>query len=400
MKFFHSGIYNLNSQDTSSATAFIPRDYSNFISKKMKYQSPLETVCNHVVRQPQSPDVNISQMFIENYAGSRVLSLRYSHIQNPITMDLLKSIRKLLPQFINNNAVGIVFFASESKECFSKGYHNNGKYPIRLLKESHQLTLDIATIGSSIDLAPIAVYGGIVETSAYGVFATSKYLLGTPTISLRMSDLLVDKTVPYGGFAYHCVSSHEYGLSVARYLALTGRSIGVDALFEFKLISHVVEHRPYIALADTLAHTVPKSFESKIQQNKVVDMKQLKTILDSMCCSSSLDFKKDKLLDEMFLFPISSYVPKEDDQMYIENDDEYLLYDMMSIDYCLTPENDDIQEAIRRLEKFALKTENVWASQLLDGFKNIDHQLIQVSFSYCVLIVYILYVVNFRSGSV
>ena len=303
---------------------FTFHSFSQLIIMKSMHRAIIRSGGGHLVRIPCQ-----NEIFISKYPGSRVIELAKPEIGNPLTLTTITQLSNLLETYKGNVAIGAVFFASKSIDLFSNGF-DQSTTTLDSIKAAQSLSNQI----KSLDRTTIAVYGGNVRGAE--------------------------------------------GLSIARFLALSGQTISVDALYAMGLLSHIVEHDPQMSLADALAHTIPAEAETKRVQMTYVDMSAIPDLLDTMHVGSDVDPFSDPIVNQLLLVP-----PQELDDVKTQYDvcDNVILSNATSIDYCLS--GDNVNQCLTRLEKFVESDgSSNWASQTINGIKKIDYKVTDVSIFY------------------
>jgi enoyl-CoA hydratase/carnithine racemase len=258
-------------------------------------------------------------LFIHTYPGSRVLELSNPDAGNYISKSLATMLDTKVSSLKNNGIVAALFFTSRSPDLFSRGLDRSESHDTASLSTINKLAANI----SSLKKPCIAVYGGAVGGTGYGVFAGSKYRLGTTSTSFSIQELGFGK-LPLGGTAFHLARGCSEGVAVARYLAVTRRSIRAHEMFSLGLLTHIVEEEPHVSLADALAHTIPTlGGDSKERGNRekendddradvmrglnmpVVEVDAIKELLDTMHIESDIDLASDETWDKFLLVPPS-----------------------------------------------------------------------------------------------
>eukprot|EP00600_Ochromonadales_sp_CCMP1393_P006605 CAMPEP_0174958028 /NCGR_PEP_ID=MMETSP0004_2-20121128/2400_1 /TAXON_ID=420556 /ORGANISM="Ochromonas sp., Strain CCMP1393" /LENGTH=352 /DNA_ID=CAMNT_0016206203 /DNA_START=188 /DNA_END=1246 /DNA_ORIENTATION=+ len=206
---------------------------------------------------------------------------------NLINEQILSTVGNKLQLFQDNQTISALFVASQSPDIFSLGLAMKQLPEKARRKSLIAATNSISNSISTCDKECIVVYSGEVAGTAYATFATSKYKLGTASTKLHVRDLLDDGRLPLGGgLAHHLAKAGEHGggtgYAIARYLAITGRSLTAHDLYMLGLLTHIVEEEPHFTLADSLAHTFPDDDSSKWVQGSTVDPSSLETLLDAM----------------------------------------------------------------------------------------------------------------------
>eukprot|EP01035_Chromulina_nebulosa_P019293 gene19293-25153_t len=231
----------------------------------------------------------------------------------------------------------------------------------------------------------MAVYGGLTMSSSISLFLFSKYRLGSLSTTFSIPDLLLHQSIPMCGIAYHFAKTCPEGFVIARYLGITGKSLGVDSLYNLDLITHIVENDPHVSFADALAHTIPDSYELKREQAAVVDEDSILGLLNDMDVNShDIEFYDEETANQFLT------VPTVEDRYNYQSSpdirDFVILEQLPSLLYCL--ESDSIDECIPRLNKFSqqIKSSNEkssdssidnWAQEILDSIPLIKPQVLE-----------------------
>lgn len=309
---------------------------------------------------PKTLQISNEEIFVSRYPGSRVMELAATHTGNYLKSSMIFKLQDHLRSYENNNSVSVVLFASKASDVFSSGLETPID-PISL-KKAYDLSSQIQSMSPS----SIAIYDGQVYSTPYSVFASSLYKIASSKAEFSIPELLMKDNYPLCGVSYYLARGSALGLALARYFALTGVSVGVDAMVEFGLISHVVEDDPQISICDALARTRPDSFESKIEQSELIDRSTLAEILESMHISSDIDISDEEIEDRAFLTPMQPL------EMPVEySTDREILSNSVSIDYCLGV--DSLLECEKRLKNFCNNDGSKnWASSALQGLQTIE----------------------------
>jgi enoyl-CoA hydratase/carnithine racemase len=303
-----------------------------------------------------------AEVFVSKYPGSRVVELAASHTGNYLKSSAIVKILDHVNSYEKNNAVSVVLFASQARDLFSSGLQT----PIDplALKNIYDLSTQIQSMGPS----SVAVYDGQVYATPYSLFAPSSYRIASSKAEFSIPELLMKDNYPLGGVSYHLVRGSAHGLALARYLALTGKAVGVDTMHAMGLISHIVEDDPQTSICDALARTRPDSFESKIEQGELIDRQTLADILESMHVSSDIDITDEEIEDRAFLTPLQPLdIPWDNNST-----DREIFSSSASIDYCFGAD-DSLSECEKRLQKFVNKDGSMnWASHAMQGLQSIN----------------------------
>ena len=148
------------------------------------------------------------------YPGSRVLQLSRPESGNVVTENILNTIKSKLDLYEGLPTVTCVFFTSQSTEFFSSGLET------RLLDEKNRRKQLITVANQVSDTLvrstkeTIAICGGDVDSSVFGVLANSKFRLGTETTRFQMRDLLEGRLPLGGAIAHHIGKTSDKGYAV------------------------------------------------------------------------------------------------------------------------------------------------------------------------------------------
>lgn len=147
-----------------------------------------------------SQQLQSDPIFVSVSPGARTLELRTSESGNMLTTEVMNTIQRKLEMYEANTIIGAMIITSENPDLFSNGLDNNeveNSEKKRRIAAASKLSSYI----SSMDKAVIAVYSGSVAASAYSVFASARYRLGTPSTKFRIEEDLSRGNLPLGGLA-------------------------------------------------------------------------------------------------------------------------------------------------------------------------------------------------------
>jgi enoyl-CoA hydratase/carnithine racemase len=190
---------------------------------------------------------------------------------------MLTTIKDKLTLYAGLPTVTAIVFSSSSPDFFSSGLET------RLLDEKSRRKQLLAAANETsallkaTDRETIALVNGEVDSVVFGVLATAKFRVGTETTKFQVTDLRDGRLPLGGGLAHHLIKSSEHGLAVgssnfsclsrvakycfyfvqlARYLALSGRSLTAHDLYVLGLLTHVVQQdSPEDTLGIGLGHS-------------------------------------------------------------------------------------------------------------------------------------------------
>lgn len=224
-----------------------------------------ETYANAVILGTASasikiPDHDLSEIRIISAAGSRLVELYRPKTGNILNIKNLSELAYHTKSYDDNYAVSVVFYASNTSDVFSNGFQSGDLQTIiDTLECSKKLTKNIFDSPK----LNIAVYGGDLSGSAYSVFATSQLRFATLKANFYIDDLIAKNSIPIGGLAYFlCRSQPEgpLGKSLARYLAICGKTLGCEGLFYLNLVDNIVGKNAHHSLMEALAESSPTSY--------------------------------------------------------------------------------------------------------------------------------------------
>ena len=320
-------------------------------------------IINIPIQSSQLNKSNIgSDIFVTKYPGSRIIEFMSSKNGNVLKTNNMIKISNLIDTYQDSVAVAAVFFASQDNKVFSEGFGQS--YSVNTLQHAHNLSLKIR----SSNRVTLAVYNGKLKASPFGVFATSKFRLGHSDTTFTISELQEKNNFPFGGFAYHITKGCPEGLTIARYLGLSGKGLGIDALLATGMITHLVEHDPQTTIADSLVMTRPNNLETKRWQGDLVDKDLIEDMLESMGPHIDVDIDENDPLLDNFLVPLQPLDDVESDSNLCDDD---LISHSASIDYCL--QEDSLLECEKRLKKFVPQDgSDNWATNAIHGLQSLD----------------------------
>lgn len=306
-------------------------------------------------------------VFVDQYSGSRVVKLNQPDLSNPLSLQTLGRIKNLLKSYENNIAVGAIFLASSSPSMFS-----NGPSDADLKNNKDILFKEVVEIieANQSNQKTLSVFGGFSSGTAYSVFSSSKYLLGTPKTNIVVNDLSRG-FLPFGGLAYRFAHGCSIGVEAARYFAYSAAPIYATDAFSLGLVTHCVEDEPFETLADALSQTVPQNFRTKCAQPDAVPAEALPELLEAMHGDCDIDVDKDEIWDKLLL------VRGADDSYF--NDPALVAGDIdvlePDIKYCFAKDS-NIIEILERLEEKRLSG-NEFAANTLTNLIHIDPLIVK-----------------------
>lgn len=226
-----------------------------------------------------SSNMQQDSVFVMSYPGSRVLALASPNQGNELTSEVTSTLFDKLKLYESNEAVSALFFASRSPDIFSTSENSTKKTNLQSL---NNFVMALA----SYKKPTLSVYSGSMNGTGYAAFAGSKYLLGGPSFSLISNELSLGK-IPSAGFAYQFTKCGNYGVTMARYLAVSQRDVRADDLFYLGMLTHLVEDEAHVSLADALAHTIPN--KQDWEKGRVVIESALEDLLETMHIETDFD---------------------------------------------------------------------------------------------------------------
>jgi len=230
------------------------------------------------------------------------MELRRSDTGNILTTETTAIIQTKLDTYKNNDAVSCVWFTSHDPDLFSFGLDGASKNP-DLLKNIHSMATDIRNYNK----ITLTMYGGAMTGTAFAAFAGSKFKLGANTLSLKLTEL-AQGSIPAAGLAYYFANAYEGGTAMARYLAVTGRAVRADELYQMGLLTHLVEEEAQNTLTHALAETLPAPHEDaklNIERDTGTVVRELSVaeLLDTMHIEEDMDVQGHSLWNKYILVP-------------------------------------------------------------------------------------------------
>ena len=152
-----------------------------------------------------------------NYGGSRVIELHRVSSGNILTEGILGSLKARFHAMGPLPSIQSIVVSSASPDMFSNGLelkHIDDK-------EKREKYVDAVNAVSQsfqdLDKETIALYSGLVDASAFGVFAKAKFRLATENTQFRLGDLLEGRLPLGGAIAHHLAHTipTEYGVPVS-----------------------------------------------------------------------------------------------------------------------------------------------------------------------------------------
>lgn len=336
-----------------------------------------------ISRYSQAVHQNISTdpVWISVSPGARVLELRAPDSGNMMTADVLNTIQTKLGFYEQNHTVGAVIVVSEDPNLFSNGIDDNDvekDEKKRRIVAANSLSTFISKMEQGNTTAMVAVYSGSVGASAYSIFASAQFRLGTPSTKFRVQEDLTRGNLPLGGLAYHMGRSSPEGVAMARYLAISQRELTAHDMCSLGLLTHIVEEEPHESLVHALAHTIPVDDNIKAVQSSAVDATSLRELLDTMDVESEFgedeSIMDDPVWDKMMLVRPQK-VDMED--FFEGNEQESEDIEDISEEVNVVFKSDSIDECLTALRG----NKSAWAVGMADKIDEIPREVLESWFT-------------------
>lgn len=306
-------------------------------------------------------------------AGARVIELSDANEGNWLNASSLQVIESKLRLFEDNIAATCVVITSESPDLFSEGICLAEGLDEQQARRKENVTAanKILKYMQGMKTPIIVVCSGLISSTAFGPFALAEYRLGTMSTRFCIGEDLSKGYLPLGGaVAYFISRGCEEGVAMARYLAISQRSISAHDMRCLGLLTHIVEDEPHNALLHGLGHTIDDTDAFKAYQPKPVDVDMIDELLDIMDSENDheMSVMDSPLWDKHMLVrpePISEDIFFDDDSKKEDLEDiaEEVQYVFQS---------DDIEECRTRLQA----TSSPWAQGLVERMNNIGPEIL------------------------
>ena len=138
---------------------------------------------------------------------------------NLITESLMDDTKRLMDVYLNNPVIQVLFFTSSDSEFFSDGLESKQFADKARRQRGVAAANEMSRVWTASDKTTIAVYGGDVESSGFGIFAGSDYRLGTASTRFRIADMLPEGggQLPVGGgLAHYLAATSDKGYAVSK----------------------------------------------------------------------------------------------------------------------------------------------------------------------------------------
>jgi enoyl-CoA hydratase/carnithine racemase len=322
-------------------------------------------------------DISNYPVWVSSSPGARILELRAQDTGNILTTEVLSTIQTKLEFFNVNKTIGAVIISSATPELFSNGIDNNDverDEKLNRIVAGKSLSSFISKMGKAV----IAVYSGDVGASAYSIFASAHFRLGTTSTKFRIQEDLTRGNLPLGGLAYHLAKSSTEGVAMARYLAITQRELTAHDMYTLGLLTHIVEIEPQVTLIHALAHTMPVDDMTKAVQSSAVDASSIKDLLDTMDIESEFaegDFLMDDPVWDRIMLVRPQKVDIED--FFEENEQAKEDLEDISAEVMKVFQADSIDECLTLLRD----NSSTWSQDVREKVDNIPREVLQSWFT-------------------
>lgn len=300
-------------------------------------------------------------------------------------MKTVKELNKYLVASEKSESVAVVFFGSGSEQVFSAGVtaEELGRH-----KESGHLPKYIQVNADYIQRfqkPTVAMYSGESSGTAFGVFGGSLYCLGTPSCSLRVTEL-AQGLLPAAGLAYHMARGCREGCALARYAAVTQCRLYGHELLALGLLTHLVSENPHDSLAFGISQTINDSRTEQIKSRYIspVDVSLLPELIadmdprDPAGSGEEVDWdvhahpmwQHASLVPERTLSDLDSVLGEVDPEAELEL--EAVLRD---VDRCFNNVmNQTVEDSVNRL----METDSAWSRAVLKDMSTLDPEVVRV----------------------
>jgi enoyl-CoA hydratase/carnithine racemase len=143
-----------------------------------------------------------------------VLDLIRPDSGNVITQSMLGFVKRKVELYDTLPHIDLVIFTSRSSEFFSSGLETRFLDERQRRQNLLQAAADASVAIGKSEKESVAIVGGDIDASTFGVLATAKWRLGTDQTRLNMRDLAEGRLPLGGGIAHHLIKTGEHGLAV------------------------------------------------------------------------------------------------------------------------------------------------------------------------------------------
>lgn len=195
-------------------------------------------------------------------AGVRAVELCYPHKGNYLTKSVIETLIKKIEDFEHNWIANAIFLGSRSLFYFSNGVHDSD-----FLHDAEGQSLDkaIQVCASRIHDFPnqlIALYGGFISGTPFGMLLGCHYRMGTPSLILSLTEFTRGQ-LPLGALALQFARYTTNSPVVLKYLALSGTTLNSVDLYELGVLSQLTGHKPHVGMqyGDTVLKNDTKAIQ-------------------------------------------------------------------------------------------------------------------------------------------
>ncbi len=186
-------------------------------------------------------------MHVSKYPGTRIIEMQNEDNKNQLTSDVCKRIQTHLESYSINKIVDIVIFSSGLDNVFSVKNSSD----VADVKSGHSLSNFVANYKKET----VTFYNGEVNGTAFGIFQSSKYRLGTTSTKLAISEITRSNTIPTGGLAYYLSNNLKDGIAIGRYLGVTATLVKPATRLGLVLLIISVQSDAHTFWVDGLPHS-------------------------------------------------------------------------------------------------------------------------------------------------
>mmetsp|Transcript_20051 Transcript_20051/g.28807 ORF Transcript_20051/g.28807 Transcript_20051/m.28807 type:complete len:502 (-) Transcript_20051:25-1530(-) len=289
-------------------------------------------------------------------AGVRAVELCRPDKGNYLDLMVINNLLTKLENLKDNWTANAVFVGSRSIHYFSSGIHDDDMFA-----ESPELFQKIQLLASKVEDFPdhlLALYGGYITGTPFAMLLGSHYRLGTPSLSLNVTEPSRGQ-IPMGGFAFKFCTLSPYGKIVSRYLTFSGAGIHSVELYEMGVLTTLTDHKPHIGMQ--FGDTIPRNDTQAVQPFQG-EPEYLKGLIDDMHIGCDFDVSNHEAWDKFLLVPLQKPEP---DPLHPHN--IKFIYD--DVEHCFSV--DTVEEVLQRLEGMANDGKQ-WAVETLRNISKCD----------------------------
>ena len=330
----------------------LPLSTSKDCEKELNFDEP---EIDLVLKAEEERLAGYNGIQVINSTGVRAVEFCRPDKGNYFTTSMLQNLINKIDDFEKNWVANAIFLGSQSLYFFSAGVHDTD-----FLSNNEGLELDktIQICSSRIYDFPehiIALYGGFITGTPFGMLLGCHYRLGTPSLLLCLNEPTRGQ-IPLGCLALGFARYSTVSPTILKYLAVSGATIHSTDLYELGILTHLTDHKPHRGMqyGDTIVTN-----DTKAIQPAHGEPEYLANMIDDLDINADFeDVRFHEAWDRFLTVPVSAPEPDPVEETNIQ-----LIFDEVE---AIFKEGISLEESVQLLKKKREEDpDNVWVNNAI-----------------------------------